>query len=198
MKFILAVLAFWSTSATAAPIVGAEAPDFTGTTTSGETISLSDFDGQKVILEWTNDGCPYVKKHYNSGNMQSVQKRTTADGVVWISIISSAPGEQGYVTAAEADELTTSRRAAPTHVILDPEGTIGRLYEAKTTPHMFVIDESRVLQYAGAIDSIPTAREDDIARAENYVMAAYKSLKDGKPVVTRQSQPYGCSVKYAS
>ncbi|RFB05894.1 redoxin domain-containing protein [Parvularcula marina] len=198
MNMLIAALAFLGVSSTAAPIVGSTAPDFTGTTTTGETISLSQFENQKVILEWSNHGCPYVQKHYNSGNMQSVQKRTTAEGVVWITIISSAPGEQGYVNAAEADDLTHSRKAAPTYVVLDPEGEIGRLYAAKTTPHMFLIDEDQTLQYAGAIDSIPTANVNDIARAENFVMAAFRSLQNGQAVVTKQSQPYGCAVKYAS
>ena len=198
MKFLIAALAYVAASATAAPIIGQPAPDFDGTTTGDENVSLSDFAGQNVILEWTNDGCPYVQKHYGSGNMQSLQKRTTAQDVVWLTIISSAPGQQGYVTPEEADELTTSRKAAPSHVILDPEGTIGQLYSAKTTPHMFLIDEEGVLQYAGAIDSIPSSDIDDIAHAENYVSAALTSLNKNQPVVTKQTRPYGCSVKYAS
>ena len=143
--------------AIAAPQVGETAPDFTGETSTGETISLSDFAGQMVILEWTNDGCPFVQKHYNSGNMQSLQRRVTAEDIVWVSIISSAPGEQGYATADEANALTEDRNAHPSYVVLDPSGEIGQLYSAQTTPHMFVIDSEQTLQYAGAIDSIPTA-----------------------------------------
>jgi peroxiredoxin len=184
--------------AMAAPQVGAPAPDFEAVTTSGETIALSDFEGQRVVLEWTNHECPFVMKHYGSGNMQSLQRKVTADGTVWISVISSAPGEQGHVTVEAADQLTTDRKAAPSHLVLDEDGDIGRLYAAKTTPHMFLIDEEGVLQYAGAIDSVPTANQDDIARADNYLLDAIASLDAGDPVIIRQSQPYGCAVKYGS
>ena len=198
MSFLFALMALFAVTTTSTPIVGTPVPDFSAATTADIDINLGQFAGQKVVLEWTNDGCPYVQKHYGSKNMQRLQKRLTSEGVVWITIISSAPGEQGYVTPAQANDLTSSRGAAPTHVVLDPSGEIGRLYGAKTTPHMFLIDEAGVLQYAGAIDSIPTAREKDITRAENYVLEAYTSLKAGKSVVTKQSQPYGCSVKYAA
>ncbi len=184
--------------AAAAPKVGQTAPDFSGTTSGGETISLDQFAGKRVVLEWTNHDCPYVKKHYNSGNMQSLQRRATADDVVWVSVISSAPGKQGHVSAAQANDLTASRRAGPSYVILDESGEIGQLYGAKTTPHMYVIDEARVLQYSGAIDSIPTSNQADIARADNYVSKALNSLRNGQGIVTKQSKPYGCSVKYGS
>lgn len=198
IRFLVVMAALLWSTANAAPIIDQKAPDFTGLTSGNETISLSQFNGQKVVLEWTNHGCPYVQKHYNSGNMQSLQKRLAGgDNVVWITVISSAPGEQGYVTADAANELTTSRKAAPDYVMLDPEGDIGRLYAAKTTPHMFVIDELQIVKYAGAIDSVPTSNQNDIARAENYVELAMRSLRDGKAVVTKQTQPYGCSVKYA-
>ncbi len=182
----------------AAPQIGQPAPDFTAKNTNGETITLSDLAGQKVILEWTNHQCPFVGKHYSSGNMQSLQKDTTAEGVVWLSIISSAPGEQGYVTAAEANELTKSRDAAPTAVILDPEGEIGRLYAARTTPHLYIIDEEGTLQYMGAIDSIPSAQISDLETAENYVRTALQELEAGEAVSNPATQPYGCTVKYKS
>lgn len=177
--------------------VGAPAPDFEATTASGKTIKLSDFAGKAVVLEWTNDGCPFVQKHYGAGNMQSLQKRMTADGTIWLSVISSAPGEQGFADAARANALTTDRNAAPTHVILDPDGRLGRLYGAKTTPHMYVVDMAGDLRYAGAIDTIATADQADIPRANNYVEAALRSIKSDKAVAVRQSQAYGCSVKYA-
>lgn len=183
----------------AAPEVGAPAPDFTGTTTTGDTITLSELTaaGQRVVLEWTNHDCPFVVKHYDSGNMQMTQREATADGdVTWVTVISSAPGKQGHVDAATADSLTKSREAAPTHVVLDPSGEIGQLYAAKTTPHMFVIDTDGTLAYAGAIDSIPSPRQSDLADAENYVLSALADLEVGQPVRTTQSKPYGCSVKY--
>ena len=177
--------------------VGAPAPDFEAVTASGETVSLSDFAGENVVLEWTNDGCPFVQKHYDSGNMQSLQNRMTADGTVWLSVISSAPGQQGHVDGAGADALTAERRAKPTHVILDPDGTLGRLYGAKTTPHMYVVDAGGTLRYAGAIDTIASTDPADVPRADNYVEAALAALRAGEAVTVSQTQPYGCSVKYA-
>lgn len=192
-----ALIAF-SASASPAAEPGMEAPDFTGTTTSGETISLSDFEGQTVILEWTNDGCPFVQKHYSDPpkNMQSLQARAGEEDIVWLQIISSAPGKQGHVDGARAEEINAGRDASPTHVILDPSGDIGQLYEAKTTPHMFVIEPDRDIAYAGAIDSIPSARVADIDEAENYVTAALDAMAAGEPVQTTWAKPYGCSVKY--
>jgi len=182
----------------AGPKVGAPAPDFTGKTTSGKAVSLSELRGKTVILEWTNHDCPYVRKHYGTGNMQALQKKTTTDGVVWLSIISSAPGRQGYVKSADADQLTRTRNAAPTHVILDPQGDIGRTYGARTTPHMFVIDAEGVLRYMGGIDDRPTARHADIEGANNHVRAALADLGAGRQVSTPVARPYGCSVKYGS
>lgn len=182
-----------------APVVGGMAPGFTGLTTDGKAISLDDYTGKTVILEWTNHDCPFVDKHYSSGNMQSAQRRATAAGqVVWITIISSAPGEQGHVTAEMANYLTQSMNAAPTAVVLDETGAIGRAFGAKTTPHMFVIDADGLLRYSGAIDSIPAADVSDISRADNYVLDALSALSDGRSVITQQSRPYGCSVKYGS
>jgi len=187
-----------ASTAQAAPVTGVAAPAFSGVTAAGETISLADFAGKTVVLEWTNDGCPFVKKHYATppANMQSLQALAAEDGHVWISVISSARGEQGYADAARANELTASRGAAPTHVVLDEAGTIGRLYGAKTTPHMFVITADGRLAYDGAIDSKPSARVEDFAVATNYVTAALADIRAGKPVATPVTKPYGCSVKY--
>jgi peroxiredoxin len=187
-----------ASTAQAAPATGAAAPVFSGVTSAGETISLADFAGKTVVLEWTNDGCPFVKKHYATppANMQSLQKSAAADDIVWISVISSAKGEQGYADAVRANELTASRGAAPAHVVLDEAGTIGKLYGAKTTPHMFIITPDGELAYDGAIDSKPSANVDDIAAATNYVTAALADIEAGKPVATPVTKPYGCSVKY--
>lgn len=180
----------------AAPEVGAPAPVFTGTTTGGESVALADLRGKTVVLEWTNHDCPYVRKHYETGNMQALQREATGDGIVWLTVISSAPGKQGYVTPAEADELTRSRDAAPTHVILDPEGTIGRAYDARTTPHMYVIDSEGTLVFMGGIDDKPTANHASVEGATNYVRAALTALAEGQPVAEPVTRPYGCSVKY--
>lgn len=189
-----------ASTAEAAPSadVGAAAPAFTGTTSNGETVSLADFAGKTVVLEWTNDGCPFVKKHYATppANMQSLQASAAADDVVWLSVISSRPGSQGHVSPEKANELTSSRGAAPAHVILDESGDIGRLYGAKTTPHMYIVTPEGKLVYDGAIDSIPSAKVEDIAKAENYVTAALADLSAGKPVATPTTKPYGCAVKY--
>ncbi len=190
----LAMLAVSPVSA--APETGKPAPDFTATASSGKTVKLSDFKGKTVVLEWTNDGCPYVKKHYGSGNMQSLQKQAAADGVVWLTVISSAKGEQGYVNGPEADKLTASRGAAPAAVLLDPQGTIGHLYKAETTPHMFIADKSGTLVYMGGIDDKPDTDPAAIKGAKNYVRQALDELKAGKPVSQAVTRAYGCSVKY--
>ncbi len=187
-----------ASTAQAAPATGAAAPAFSGVTSAGETISLADFAGKTVVLEWTNDGCPFVKKHYATppANMQTLQKSAAADDIVWISVISSAKGEQGHADAARANELTVSRGAAPAHVVLDEAGTIGKLYGAKTTPHMFIITADGELAYDGAIDSKSSAKVEDIAKATNYVTAALEDIEAGRPVATPVTKPYGCSVKY--
>ncbi len=182
--------------AAAAPTVGAPAPAFTGTDTHGKKHSLADAKGKYVVLEWHNQGCPFVKKHYETGNMQRLQKELTGQGVVWYSVISSAPGKQGYVTAAEEDAYLKEQGASPTAVIMDQDGSIGRLYGAKTTPHMFVIDDKGKLVYAGAIDDKPTPDKADVDGAKSYVLAAYQEAKAGKPVTVATTAPYGCSVKY--
>ncbi len=193
---ILATLIFVFASI-AKPVNDQSAPGFSGVTMTGETISLSDFIGQPVILEWTNHECPYVRKHYISGNMQKTQRATTEAGAVWISIISSAPGEQGHVSAEQAQRLTTERGVYADHVVLDPEGVIGRLYEAKTTPHMFLIDQSGVLKYQGAIDDKPSANPRSLDGATNHVLGAWSEFVDGEEINLAQTKPYGCSVKYA-
>jgi len=180
----------------AAMQIGRPAPDFTATDSKGTTLSLGQFRGKTVVLEWTNADCPYTHKHYASGNMQSIQVLAQKSGVVWLTVISSAPGKQGYVNGPAADALTQSRGAAPTAVLLDPSGTLGRLYGAKTTPHMFVIDQNGILQYMGGIDSIATADVGDIAHAEPYLKEAMLAVAQGRPVEHAVTPPYGCSVKY--
>lgn len=172
------------------------APQFTGTTAKGETISLADFEGKTVVLEWTNNGCPFVQKHYMTGNMQALQQKALEEGIIWLSVISSAPGKQGHVNGAEAQTIAELAEAVPHDIILDPSGNIGRLYEAKTTPHMYVINGDQELVYRGAIDNKRRADPNTIKTADNYVLAALKALGDGllpDPAVTK---PYGCSVKY--
>lgn len=178
------------------PQVGSPAPDFAVQDSKGITRHLSDFHGKPVVLEWTNADCPYTRKHYASGNMQAVQKLAQKDGVVWLSIISSAPGKQGFVNGPAADALTQSRGAAPTAVLLDPTGSVGRLYHARTTPHLFVVDRNGNLQYMGGMDSIATADVGDIANAEPYLKEAMLAVVDGKPVDHPVTKPYGCSIKY--
>lgn len=180
------------------PAAPAPAPAFTAVNSNGETVSLSDFAGKTVVLEWTNDGCPFVKKHYATppANMQSMQKAAAANDVVWLSVISSAPGKQGHVDGPGANALTAAYGASPAHVLLDPAGDLGRLYGAKTTPHMYVITGDGALVYNGAIDSNPSSKVADIAGATNYVTAALANISAGEPVAIASSKPYGCSVKY--
>jgi peroxiredoxin len=177
--------------------VGQPAPDFTSTATTGGPVTLAAQRGKVVVLEWSNHDCPYVRKHYETGNMQGLQREATGQGVVWLTIISSAPGTQGYVTPSEADELTASRKAAPTAVLLDPKGVAGKLYGATNTPHMYVVDKAGILVYAGAIDDRPTSRRADVAGASNYVRAALEAVAAGQPVKTPVTRAYGCTVKYS-
>jgi peroxiredoxin len=195
VKLALAALLFATLSAYALR-VGDPAPDFTGTDTNGQAHKLSEYKGRFVVLEWTNNGCPFTKKHYESGNMQSLQKQWTAKGVVWLTVLSSAPGEQGYMTAAQENAYIGKVHADPTAALLDPQGAIGHLYAAKTTPHMFVIDPSGKLIYDGAIDDHPTPDPSDIPSSKNYVSAALTEAMSGQPVATAFTRPYGCSVKY--
>jgi hypothetical protein len=179
-----------------APKVGQPAPAFTSLDSDGKNVSLADYRGKFVVLEWTNDGCPFVQHYYKGGAMQALQKEYTGKGVVWLSVISSAPGEQGYADGARADQLTRQRGAAPSAVLLDPSGKVGHLYDAKTTPHMFIIDPKGTLLYAGGIDSIPSTDPDDIAKASPYVKTALDQALAGKPVTQSVTKPYGCSIKY--
>lgn len=173
---------------TTAVRVGAPAPAFTAVDSNGKTHNLSDFKGKTVVLEWTNHECPFVKKHYGSGNMQALQKEKTGKGVVWLSVISSAPGQQGNVTPQKANELTKSRNASPTAVLIDADGKVGKLYQARTTPHMYVIDKNGVLQYTGAIDDNSSKNPADAKTANNYVRAAVDSVLKGEPVKTSTTQ----------
>jgi len=196
--WLLAIACILPFTATAAVEVDKAAPNFSLQNTAGETVQLSDYKGKYVVLEWTNHLCPYVEKHYGSDNMQSLQRKFTEQGVVWLSIISSAEGKQGHVSAEEADELTTSRKAAPSHVLFDESGDVGKLYGAKTTPHMYIIDPEGSLRYMGGIDSIKSANPADIAKATNYVDVSLESLLAGGEVAKKVTPPYGCSVKYKS
>lgn len=176
--------------------VGQKAPDFTVKDVDGNDVTLSSFAGKPVVLEWTNDKCPYVVKHYDSGNMQKLQEKYTAQGVTWLTINSSAEGKQGYVTAADAKQIVSEKKAKATDYLLDTDGTVGRLYDAKTTPHMFVIDAEGTLVYAGAIDSDDSFKPETIDGATNYVSAALDSLSAGKPIEVASTKAYGCGVKY--
>lgn len=188
--------AFIAQPALAAAIVGQPAPDFTATDAAGKTVHLSDYKGKIVVLEWTSSECPFVHKHYDSGNMQKLQKAAAADGIVWLSVDSSAEGHAGYMKGAEAQAWEKQEGAAPADFLIDASGAVGHLYGAQTTPHMFVIGKDGKLVYAGAIDSILTADQADIAKATNYVTAAIDALKAGKPVEVSSTKSYGCGVKY--
>lgn len=177
---------------------GARAPNFSTADANGATRQLSEFAGRTVVLEWTNDGCPYVRKHYDSGNMQSTMRDAVAGGAVWLSVISSAPGEQGFADGARARQIATTAQAAPTAILLDPSGTVGHLYGARTTPHMFIINPQGVIVYQGAIDDRPRAAPSSLEGATNYVRAALADMRAGRAVATAQTTPYGCSVKYAA
>lgn len=180
----------------AAAKVGSEAPDFTLTDAKGKTVKLSQFKGKLVVLEWFNHGCPFVKKHYDSGNMQALQKEYTGKGVVWLSICSSASGRQGFASGDEHLKAMADKKAVPTNILIDADGKVGRLYDAKTTPHMFVIGKDGKLDYAGAIDDKRSTDVEDVKGANNYVKAALDKLISGKLPAVSSTQAYGCSVKY--
>lgn len=193
---LFAATLLFSAALLARPEIDMPAPDFTATDTSGNTHRLTDLIGRTVVLEWTNHDCPFVIKHYSSGNMQALQRRYADEGVVWLSVISSAPGKQGHVSAAEADRLTETRNAAPAAVLLDPEGTMGRAFDARVTPHMYVIDPEGLLVYMGGIDSIRSADPADIPRATPYVVDALDAVLAGRSVPEPVTAAYGCTVKY--
>ncbi len=180
-----------------AATVGQPAPAFSAPAVTGDTVTLEDFKGKVVVLEWHNKDCPFVRKHYDSKNMQNLQKELTGKGVVWLTINSSAEGQQGYETADAAKQTLASEGAAPTHYLLDTDGTVGKLYDAKTTPHMFVIDKDGTLAYAGAIDDKASTYVSDVPEAKNYVRAAVDSLEKGEAVAETSTKAYGCGVKYA-
>ena len=181
----------------AAASVGQPAPGFTLTDTAGKPVRLADFKGRTVVLEWNNPGCPFVRKHYQ-GNMQALQKEAAAQGVVWLAINSTETASSDYLSPAQLARWMQDKQAAPTATLMDEDGTAGRAYGARVTPHMYIVNAQGVLVYAGGIDSIPSARVDDIAKATNYVRQALAEIKAGKPVSVATSQAYGCSVKYKS
>ncbi len=202
---LLALASYTATACTessqAAPIpesppVNQPAPLFTVTDTKGETHSLDSYRGKWVVLEWFNHSCPYTKKHYNSDNMQTLQREYTAKNVVWISVISSAPGKDGYGSAADIDQQMIEKKAAPSFVVRDTAGVLGRMYGARNTPQLFAIDPVGVLRYAGAIDDKPTSKAKDVKGAKNYLKAALDAGLAGQPIAVATTQPYGCDVKY--
>jgi len=178
------------------PPVNQPAPAFTVTDTKGKTHSLDSYRGKWVVLEWFNHDCPYTKKHYKSDNMQALQREYTAKNVVWISVISSAPGKDGYGSAADIDQQMIEKKAAPSFVVRDTAGVLGRMYGARNTPQLFAIDPEGVLRYAGAIDDKPTSKAKDVQGAKNYLKAALDAGLAGQPIAVSTSQPYGCDVKY--
>jgi peroxiredoxin len=175
---------------------GAPAPGFTAPDISGRMVNLGQYAGQIVILEWTNNGCPFVQKHYDSANMQTLQRRYTREGSIWLTIASSAPGEEGYVTPAAAKADLARWQAAPTDYLLDPDGMVGHLYDARATPHMVVIDRGGRIAYMGAIDDTPSTRLADVKTAKNYLVAALDEIATGRPVTVASTRAYGCSIKY--
>ena len=195
IAILFSAIVFLITTALAVK-VGDPAPGFTAIDSHGKPQKLSDYKGKYVVLEWHNQGCPYTRKHYESGNMQQLQKKWTDKGVVWFTVISSGPGMQGFVTPTQEDEYLQKMHASPTAVLMDVTGTLGHLYDAKTTPEMFVISPDATVVYEGAIDDRPTTDQKDIAGAKNYVDAALSEAMASKPVTEAATRPYGCSVKY--
>jgi peroxiredoxin len=196
LKIALVAAVAIAAPALAAVTVGKPAPNFRVNDATGKVVQLSDYRGKTVVLEWNNPGCPFVKKHYDSGNMQKAQAAAAAQGVVWLTVNSGAPGKQGHMDGAQARTFLTKSGAKPTAYLLDPKGVVGKGYGATTTPHMYIINPQGNLVYAGGIDDKPTANAADINGARNHVLAALTELKGGKPVSVATSKPYGCSVKY--
>lgn len=190
-SFAIVALTAWAGTDT-----GKTAPAFTATDSQGNQHKLGDFAGKIVVLEWTNPDCPFVKKHYDTNNMQALQKKYTAKGVVWLSICSSAPGKQGHYNGAAWQKKVAEQKSHATAVLLDPDGTVGKLYGAKTTPHMYIVGTDGVLAYQGAIDSKRSWKKSDVKDAENHVAAALDALLAGKKPAVTETKPYGCSVKY--
>jgi peroxiredoxin len=192
----LTVAASTALFAADSPAIGTNAPDFSLSDSKGNTQSVSQYKGKYVVLEWFNPGCPFVQKHYGSGNMQKLQQEFTAKGVVWLTIDSSAPGLEGYLTAEQANAKMAEWKTKQTALVLDPDGKAGRTYGAKNTPHMFVINPEGKIVYEGAIDSKATPNPSDIANSTNYVKVALDESLSGKTVTNANTKPYGCSVKY--
>jgi hypothetical protein len=194
--FALVAAALVAAPAFAEPQIGKPAPNFKANDVNGRVVSLSDFRGKTVVLEWNNPECPFVRKHYSSGNMQKTQAAAKRNGVVWLTINSSAPGKQGHVDGARAKSMIAAQKAQPTAYLLDPQGRLGKGYGAKTTPHIYIINPRGTLVYMGGIDNKPSPNPADINGARNHVLAALSELKAGKPVSVPTSRPYGCAVKY--
>lgn len=202
MQVVKAVAMVGALAAASAAQANAElnkpAPAFSAAGANGKPLTLDAYKGKTVVLEWTNHECPFVAKHYESGNIPNLQKDAAGSGVVWLQVVSSAPGKQGYVDGATAQKLNGTRKAAPAGTVLDPEGKIGKLYGAQTTPHLFIVNADGQLVYKGGIDSIPSSNQADLPKAENFVVSALKAIEAGKPIEKPNTKPYGCSVKYAS
>lgn len=182
--------------AAAEPKIGVLAPGFSAMTASGQSLALDQLRGRTVVLEWTNDGCPFVRKWYGPGAMQALQKEAAERGITWVSIISSPPGMQGHADAARANQLSRERGATPAHVVLDPNGAVGRLYGAAVTPTIFVIRADGMLAYMGGADSIASTRTEDLIKAEPYARDAMRAVADGKPVAKPVTRAYGCTIHY--
>ena len=195
---LAAAVAVFTMSAQSAPAVGQAAPDFTLTDVNGKTVKLSDFRGKHVVLEWTNPGCPYVRKHYNSGNMPATQKEAVDKGVVWLSINSTNKASSDYMEAANLVAWQKERKSQPTALLLDEEGATGQAYGARTTPHMYIVNPQGQLIYAGGIDSIASSNPEDIKKAVNYVRQGLNEALAGKPLTAAVTRPYGCSIHYKS
>lgn len=192
-----AALPLLPTSARAAVQIGRKVPNFVGLDANGDVLRYADLADKTVILEWTNHDCPFVRKHYNTDNMQTLQKEATDRGIVWVQVISSAPGEQGHVDGPTAQRIAADRGAAPTHIVLDPDGHMGRAFDARVTPHMYIILPGGELAYMGGIDDKPSTNPDTVPQAKNYVRAALADLDAGGPVGEPVTRAYGCTVKYA-
>jgi peroxiredoxin len=198
MKMLLSVLMFAALPALAAPaVVGQPAPPFSVSDASGKAVSLADFKGKTVVLEWVNPGCPYVRKHYDSANMQGTQKGAADKGVVWLAVNSTATGHGDYKKPADMAAWMQSQKAVATHTLMDSDGKVGKAYGARATPHMYIVDANGTLAYAGGIDDKPSADPADVKTAKNYVKAALGDVLAGKPVAQATTRPYGCSVKYS-
>ena len=199
MKAKIILIIFFAMNIFSLAKVGETAPNFSLINQDNKKISLEEFRGKKVVLEWTNHECPFVKRHYETGNMQRLQKELVEDDVIWLSIVSSAKGKQGYIDQDQAKDLTLTRDAYPNHVLLDEDGSVGKKFAAKTTPHMYVIDEDGVLKYQGAIDNLGTMGalfSTDLSQGVNFVREAIKSLNADTEIKSSNTRPYGCSIKY--